>query len=239
MENIKEFLKIDTDYGSDYNFNFNSNYDYGYGYGSGYASGSGSSDGSGYGCSDGDGSGYGHGCGYGSGYGSGYGNGDGSGYSNGYGSGYDIKSFDNQTVYLIDFIQTIISSIKGNIAKGFILNNDLTLSECYIVKEDNKFAHGKTLHEAFESLQEKLQNTYTDEERISKFNSLFPDYSKKYSAKDLFNAHNLLTDSCKFGRESFCKSNNINLSTDMFTIYEFIELTKNQYNGDIIKMLSQ
>lgn len=229
MENIKEFLKIDTDYDSGYGCN----------YGSGY--GDGSDHGYGYGCGDGSGHGYGSGYGDGSGHGDGsgsiYGYGYGDGYGTGYGYGSGIKSFDNQTVYLIDSIQTIISSVKANVAKGFILNSDLTLSECYIVKEDNKFAHGKTLHKAFESLQEKLQNTYTDEERISKFNSLFPDYSKKYSAKDLFNAHNLLTGSCKFGRESFCLNNGINIETDKFTIYEFIELTKNSYNGDIIKKL--
>jgi hypothetical protein len=235
MESINEFLKINTDYDSGYGDGDG----YGYSYGSGYGDGDGSGSGYGYSCGSGYGYGYGGDGDSDYGYDDGYGYDCSSGYGGGDGDGSGIKSFNNQTVYLIDSIQTIISSIKGNVAKGFILNDDLTLSKCYIVKENNKFAHGKTLHEAFESLQEKLQNTYTDEERISKFNSLFPDYSKKYSAKDLFNAHNLLTGSCKFGRESFCKSNNINLSTDMFTIYEFIELTKNQYNGDIIKMLSQ
>ena len=39
------------------------------------------------------------------------------------------------------------------------------------------------------------------------------------------------------GRESFAKDHNINIQTDTFTIYEFIELTKDSYNGENIKLL--
>lgn len=37
---------------------------------------------------------------------------------------YDIPMCNNKKVYVID---TIISNVKGNIAKGFIFKNDLTL----------------------------------------------------------------------------------------------------------------
>ena len=109
--------------------------------------------GSGYG--SGCGSGYGSGCGsgYGSGCGSGYGDGCGDGCGDGYGSG--IKEMNGDKVYVIDDVPTIIKSVHDNIAQGFILNNDLTLQPCYIVKEQNKFAHGDTLHDAFMSLDRK------------------------------------------------------------------------------------
>ena len=219
------------------------------GYGSGYGSGSGSGDGSGSGSGYGYGDGYGDGSGSGDGYGSGYGDGDGDGdgYGSGYGygdgsgdgsgDGYGIKSINGNTIYIVDNIPTIITNVKGNIAKGFILQFDLSLTPCFIVKENNLFSHGNTLHDAFESLQEKLYDNSTEEERINKFKEHFSNFSKKYSAKELFIWHHILTGSCKFGRESFCRNNGIDINNDRFTIYEFIELTKNSYSGDIIRKL--
>ena len=193
-------------------------------------------DGSGSGDGSGDGDGYGSGCGYGSGYGSG--DGDGYGCGSGCGSGYGVKSINGNSIYVVDNIPTIITNVKGNIAKGFILHSDLSLTPCFIVKENNQFSHGNTLHEAFESLQEKLYDDSTEEERIDKFKEHFSDFSKKYSAKDLFIWHHVLTGSCKAGREAFCKDKGVDVNNDRFTVYEFIELTKNSYGGDIIRRLS-
>ena len=209
-DKIKQFLNTGSGYGS--------------GSGSGYGSGSG--DGYGYG----DGSGYGDGDGYGSGSGSGY------GYGSGYGDG--VKSVNGNTIYIVDNIPTIITNVKGNIAKGFIFQSDLSLTPCFIVKGNNQFSHGSTLHEAFESLQEKLYDDSTEEERIDKFKENFSDFSKKYSAKELFVWHHILTGSCKAGRESFCRDKGIDVDNDKFTVYEFIELTRNSYGGEVIRKLS-
>ena len=198
------------------------------------------SSGYGYGSGSGDGSGSGYGDGSGSGYGSGYGSGSGSGYGYGYGSGYGygIKSVNGNTISIVDNIPTIITNVKGNIAKGFILQSDLSLTPCFIVKGNDQFSHGNTLHEAFESLQEKLYDDSTEEERIDKFKDHFSDFSKKYSAKELFIWHHVLTGSCKAGRESFCRDKGIDVDNDKFTVYEFIELTRNSYGGEVIRKLS-
>lgn len=188
--------------------------------------------GDGYGYGYGSGSGYGSGDGYGDGYGSGYG----SGY--GYGDGDGVKSVNGNTIYIVDNIPTIITNVKGNIAKGFIFQSDLSLTPCFIVKGNNQFSHGSTLHEAFESLQEKLYDDSTEEERIDKFKENFSDFSKKYSAKELFVWHHILTGSCKAGREFFCRDKGIDVDNDKFTVYEFIELTRNSYGGEVIRKLS-
>ena len=197
-------------------------------YGSGYGSGCGS------GCGSGDGYGYGYGCGCGYGYGSGcgYGYGDGCGYGSG------IKEMNGDKVYVIDDVPTIIKSVHDNIAQGFILNNDLTLQPCYIVKEQNKFAHGDTLHDAFMSLQEKLYDGSTEEERIEAFREKFPDYDTPYSNRALFAYHHVLTGSCRMGRESFCKYKGINLS-DTTTVRQFVLLTKDSYGSVTIRKLPQ
>ena len=187
----------------------------------------------------GSGSGYGSGDGYGSGYGSGYGDGDGSGYGDGYGygSGDGINTFCGKKVHAIDNVHTIIESVRGNIAKGYILQSDLTLTPCHVVKENGKFAHGNTLREAFEALQEKLYDEGTEGERLRKFREHFPDFSAKYPARELFTWHHILTGSCKAGREAFCRDHGIDIDKDTFTIHEFVALTRNSYGGETIKKL--
>ena len=230
-EQIKLFLS--SGYGSGYGYGYGSGSGYGdgSGYGSGYGSGSGSGSGDGSGSGSGSVSGYGSGYGYGSGSG----DGDGSGYGSGYGDG--IKTFNGDKVYIIDDIPTIIKHIHDNVAKGYILNDDFTLTKTFVAKENGKFAHGETLHDAFASLQEKLYDDSTEEERIEAFKKHFPDFTKKVSAKELFYWHHVLTGSCEQGRLSFCINKGIDIEKDSFTIYEFIELTKESYNGDIIKKL--
>ena len=133
---------------------------------------------------------------------------------------------------------TIIKSVHGNVAQGFILQRDLTLSPCYIVKEQNKFAHGSTLHDAFTALQEKLYDDSTEEERIEVFRKKFPEYDTYYLNRDLFAYHHVLTGSCRMGRESFCKDKSIDLDGNT-TVREFINLTKDSYGGDVICKLPE
>ena len=181
------------------------------------------------------GSGSGSGSGDGDGSGSGYGSGSGSGD----GSGDGIKMFNGDPFYMIDNVPTIIKAVHSNIAKGFILNRDFSLEETFVVKGNNQFAHGKTLHEAVESLQEKLYDDSTEEERIEAFKEHFKDFLKKYPAKELFTWHHVLTGSCKQGRESFCKSHGIDLEKDFFTIDQFVRLTKDSYGGEtIVKLIN-
>ena len=140
--------------------------------------------------------------------------------------------------YIIDNINTFVRHIdlERGILLGFILNLDNTITECVVIKENNKFAHGKDLREAIESLQEKLYDGSTETERIAKFKEHFQNFYQKYPNSELFMWHHILTGSCKFGRNEFVKSHNINLDGSM-NIYEFIELTKSSYGENTIKKL--
>lgn len=204
----------------------------GYGNGNGYGYGSGSGSGYGYGNGSGSGSGYGPG----SGCGSGYGNGHGDGYGDGDNDG-QILSFNKQKVYIIDDTKTIITSVKNDVAKGFILNKDLTLTDCYIVKNNYHFSHGKTLKEALQSLENKTLLSLPIEQRIENFKNSFKNYNLKQKASLLYDWHYKLTGSCRMGRDNFVLNKNINLAKDKLTIHEFIKLTENSYGGEIIKQL--
>lgn len=212
-------------YGSDFGFGYID----GSGCGSGFEYDSGYSDGSGYG--SGDGSGDGSDCGYGlcriNRYSSGF----------GYVCGYSIKSFNSKIVYLIDNVETIISDIKGNLAKGFILNIDFSLSPCYICKSNGYFAHGETLKEAKQSLRKKILENMNTDETIEQFLSTF-EKEKKYFAKDFYEWHHYLTGSCEMGRKSFMQDRNITFG-DMYTVDEFITLCEDSYGGEIIKELKE
>ena len=172
--------------------------------------------------------------------GGGYGCGSGSPDGNGYGSGDNIgvKEINGNIVYIIDDIPTIITSVRNNIAKGFIVKNDLQFEPCYVVKENNEFAHGDTLKDAFMSLQEKLYDDSTEEERIEAFKKKFPEYDVKYNNRDLFVYHHVLTGSCRMGREAFVSNKGLSLDGKT-SVREFVKLTQDAYGGDIIKKLPE
>lgn len=228
----------------------------GYGYGGGYGCGDGFGDGFGYSCYDGgDGNGDGNGYGAGSGQGKGDGYGSSIGYcrgndfgddisdgnGNGYGNGDDGKIIKHKSydVFYIDCMPTIITVIIGNYAKGFTIGQDYQLTPCYIAKSENGnlFAHGSTLEEAMEDLQEKISNAMTDEEKIELFCQTFKK-GEKYKGTEFFKWHSILTGSCLFGKNEFVKKHNLNVE-DLYTVNEFISICENDYGGDIIKELKK
>ena len=204
-----------------------SGYGYGYGSGDGSGDGYGSGYGDGYGDGDGDGYGYGDGDGSGDGYGSGYGDGDGDG----------IKSVNGLTCVRIDGILTAITIVKGNVAKGFMVRDDLTMIPCFVAKSGNTFAHGHTLRDAMSSLRDKLFDEMPERDRISAFvESHKP--KTTYPNKDLFDWHHKLTGSCLAGRNEFVSQHGIDLDGET-TPEEFIRLTEHAYGGDVIRKLKE
>ena len=189
--------------------------------------------------SDGYGNGYGNGNGNGAGYGNGNGYGYGDGYGYGYGDGNGIKSINGYDVYIVDNTPTIFTHIHGNVAKGYILERNVILKPCYIVKGNGYFAHGETLKEAQSALEEKILDNMDIEEKIELFKDKFPDVNKEYPVKDFYQWHHNLTSSCEMGRKNFASNHNIDIENDMMTVKEFMDLTENAYCGEVIKELKE
>ncbi len=210
----------------------------------------GSGNGSGKGNYEGDGDGYGYGyckgikcsSGY-DGHGDGSGSGSGWGHVNSYGEGYGdgkgkswrickgdgIKSINNHKIYRINNINTIIYSVRNNFAKGAILNDDLTLLPCYIIRQDCVFKHGPTLKKAKSSLLFKRFLGQWD--KLDHFKKLFPEIDGEYNAKDLHDWYYILT-----GISSFIRDKSINMNKK-YTVREFIEYTKESYQRENIKQV--
>lgn len=229
-EVIKQFLAVSSGDGSGSD----------YGYGSGFYSGDGDGSGYGYGSGDdsGDGFGFGYGYGYGNGFGEGDGYGDGFGYCYGEGEGDGIKSYNGHEVYVIDELQTIIYSVHGNIAKGATINQDLTLTDCYIAKYEDYFAHGNTAKQAMLDAQAKAYQDKPIEERIDHVVGKYPDVDVPIKHSALFSLHNFLTGSCLFGRQEFAKYHSLDPEHGTMTMREFISLTKDTFGGDNIRQLA-
>lgn len=133
---------------------------------------------------------------------------------------------------------TVIKQVKGNLAKGFIINSDLTTENCYVVKNGSLFAHGRTLEEARKALQDKIFDDMDVDEKIDLFLKKF-NLTDKYPAKDFYEWHYILTGSCEMGRNVFVKNHGIDIENDKYTLREFIDLTKDDYGGNIIKTLEE
>lgn len=222
-------------FGDGYGFGNDTGYGYGLGHISGYGSGTSYASGAGHVSGAGVGSGYGDGTGCGTG--------DGNGFSGDYddtwlGGNSDnlcIKKLNNSNACLIDGVNTIILHVKDNIAKGEIINKDLSTTPCYIVKGNGYFAHGKTIKEAQASLVEKYMKDMNEDDVIDEFIHTF-EKNKKYKCSEFFKWHNYLTGSCEMGRKSFMENHEIKMS-DEFTVDEFIDLTINDYGRTVIEHL--
>ena len=241
MEGVKDkiaaFLTIDASsgWGSGFSSGSAAGYGYGFGDGSGFG-GSGFGDGSGFG-----GSGFDDGSGFGgSGFDDGDGFGGGLGHDDGHGLGHGdgIASYNGEAVYAIDGVPTVIRQVRDNVAKGAILNFDLTLTPCYVAKEGNIFAHGETLHKAMSALRDKLFEDMPEEERIAAFVEEHKT-GVKYPVSDLYDWHHRLTGSCEMGRKQFARDHGIDLEHDELTVAEFIKLTENAYGGETIRKMRE
>ena len=139
---------------------------------------------------------------------------------------------------MIDGIATVIKRIVGNLAKGFTLGDDLTLTPCYVAKGHNLFAHGETAKKAEAALQEKIFANMDTEQAIEMFLEEFTP-GIKYPAKSFYVWHNRLTGSCEFGRNRFVFEHGIDLENGMYTVEEFIEITKNDFGREVIEQLAE
>ena len=148
----------------------------------------------------------------------------------------DIKTFKGHIVDYIDGVPTIITNIHNNVASGFIIGFDMTLIPCYVAKAGNSFAHGKTLKDAVKDAEAKEVREMPIEERIEKFIEVFGSLNSEHTGKEFYDWHNILTGSCRMGRDAFCKENNIDLEKK-YSVKYFLNITKNSYGGDIIKRI--
>ena len=137
-------------------------------------------------------------------------------------------------MHYVDSIPTIIKQIRGNLAKGYIVNTDLTITPCYVARSGDCFAHGATAQKAMEDAKTKEFSNMDIDSKIEEFIRLFG--KGKHSGHEFFRWHGILTGSCEFGRMGFVKEKDIGLDKK-YNITEFIELVKFSYGKEIIEKI--
>ena len=155
------------------------------------------------------------------------------------GFGYGIKTFNRETVYLIDAVPTILRHVSGDCAAGFILLGDMTLKACFVARAGEFYAHGATLREAMEEAREKYEDDLPEEERIRRFMETYPTLDAVAACRDLFVWHHTLTGSCKMGRTEFVNARGIDVEHDTMSVANFIRLTENAFGGETIKKMKE
>ena len=140
---------------------------------------------------------------------------------------------------MIDSIPTLLYRSHGaQIARGAILNGDLTTTPCYIAKQGRSFAHGATLREAINAALDKAFDDMPLEERLAAFRKEH-EPGRIYQNRDFFSWHHRITGSCEMGRRQFAREHGIDVEDGTMTPEEFIRLTENAYRGDLIRALKQ
>ena len=165
------------------------------------------------------------------------GSGDGSGSGYGYGDG--IKEYDGKPVYIIDGVPTMLTNVVGNIAKGYVVREDLTLHPCFVARSGDFFSHGVTKREALLDARAKYEYNLSEEDRIKLFMEEYPSLDSIAACSDLFRWHHTLTGSCTMGRKEFVAAHGIDVEKDSMTVGNFIALTRGSFGGDVIKRLEE
>lgn len=144
--------------------------------------------------------------------------------------GYIIKK-ENESFYhfpdkndRIEIIDSIVSKViqeKGNVLK--VINIGET-TESYIVSGGENFAHGKTIKKAKESLIYKISNRNTIE-----YDNLTIDSMINFESA--VKMYRKITGSCESQTKDFAEKNKFEGEK---SIKEIIEITKGQFNNDLL-----
>lgn len=69
----------------------------------------------------------------------------------------------------------IVEHVRGDFAQGYVLMNTISFEPCYIAKNGDYFAYGKTLRDANMALRETIKKDEIVRELISEFIVESPD----------------------------------------------------------------
>lgn len=229
---------------------------FGYCYGYGDADTNGYDGGSGEGCGYGEGSSAGYGDGGGDGFGDGFGQSNGTidasgrgvgegngkghadGLSNGHGDGIYPYSVNGKRVYIIDTVPTIIESVHGNYARGYIVKTIADLEPTFIARYRGYLAHGETVHKATHDVVAKYGSALPIEKRVEFFIQYHPHIDELHKGWHYFTEHQMLTGSCEQGRNAFCKAHGLDMDKS-YTVREFISICRDAYGGEVIRKLEE
>jgi hypothetical protein len=133
-------------------------------------------------------------------------------------------SWQNEKYIMVDGIFTEVVSKRGNVWKVKKVNTE---KEFYLISDGEKYAHGDTLKEAKEDLIFKIGNRTKEDYKELKLDSVL-------SIEEGIQCYRVITGACSFGVKDFMQNRMKNKKKE-YTISEIIEMTENEYGGNIFK----
>ena len=126
----------------------------------------------------------------------------------------------------VDNIFTRIISERGNVMRvQRIAHKEI---EYLVTDGDGRWAHGKTLKEAKDSLIYKISSRDTSKYQIWELGT-------EVTHAEAIEAYRVITGACVLGTRHFCETILGDKKKDKYTIAEVIELTKGQYGAETFK----
>lgn len=154
----------------------------------------------------------------------------------------DIACYNNLEVISINKKAFALEQTHSNVNKGFLINPNLSASECYSITFGKSTAFGKTLKQAYESVKELILNTpISGVENIDYASAVvrkYPNVDAVIPVLELVELHHLITDSCSDGIREFCAKNNINLNGTA-TMRLFLTTVKDAEKPELIQSIAQ
>jgi len=147
---------------------------------------------------------------------------------------YDIKGYVENGLYsetgkLAIIADGILSEVINTKEKdGVIVRkviNHGTKEQTYLLEIDGVYSHGKTLKEARESYKYKISNRDTSQFKDLTIESMLTD-------TEAIKLYRTITGACESGTRYFVE--NLKDKPNKLTVKELIELTKGQYNHDML-----
>ena len=129
-------------------------------------------------------------------------------------------------LYVDDILSEVIKK-RGNV---YHVRNSVNAPISYLVTDgENNWAHGRTLKEAKEDLLFKIKRR-----NLGDYSTLTLD--DKLSYEEAIMCYRVITGACRTGTLRFLEEHNlIKKHKKEYTIKEIIELTKNDYKGDVFR----
>lgn len=84
----------------------------------------------------------------------------------------------------------------------------------------------------------KILDDLPVEDKIREFMARFQP-GTLYPVMDFYNWHHFLTGSCEMGRRNFAQNHGIDLDHDTMTPETFMEITRDDYGGSVIRQLME
>ena len=152
-----------------------------------------------------------------------------------------IVKYAEYEIHNINGNAVAITQEHGRAKRGVALSPSLNKHDCYVITFGESFGIGDNLHDAYEDVKRVITSKTTHVQKGYDWAQFvvdrYPDVDALIPNLELLELHNIITNSCSSGIQTFAAQHGIDIdgSSSMRT---FITLTKDSFGSDVIKSIA-